>query len=115
MTATDIAAYGGLIISAGGMIGIPAYVTWRKTRSVDAHADGLDTRSAAAMFKERGDELQARLDKVIADYEQKIDAMRADYEEKIAAAEARHQAQIAGLQAEVDGLYRRLYQPPLGH
>lgn len=114
MNATDIAAYGGLITSALGLVGIPAFIMIRKNRAADVHAEGLDSRAVAAMFKERMERSEARLDAVTDEYELKLAALKADYEQKLAAAEVKHQAQIAGLQAEVDALYRRLYQQPMG-
>lgn len=114
MTATEITTIAGVVIAVIGSIIIPLALNRIKERRRDEHADGLDSRSVAAMFKQERDTLQSRMDRVVAEYEDKLAALRAEYERKLAESEAKYLAQIAGLRAEIDALYRRLYQLPPG-
>lgn len=114
MTATEITTIAGVVIAIIGSIVIPLALNQTKERRRDEHAEGLDSRSVAAMFKQERDSLQGRLDKVIVEYEDKLASLKAEYERKLAESEAKYLAQIAGLRAEVDALYKRLYQPPPG-
>lgn len=111
MTATDIAAYGAVVVSAIGVV-FGIYVSKRKDRAVDASADGLNLRKMAEMLKDERDALKRDLEHTTHEYEKKLADLQVDYEQKIAAAEIRHVNQISDLRAEIDGLYRRLYGQP---
>lgn len=114
MSATTLTFIVSVSVAIIGSIIIPLTLNYVKDRQRDAHADSLDSRSVAAMFKAEKETLQVRLDKVTAEYEGKLAALKAEYERKLAESEAKYLAQIAGLRAEVDGLYRRLYSAPPG-
>jgi phage regulator Rha-like protein len=107
----------GLIIAAIGTIGYPMWVNRKKEKTTLTVQDSLDSRSVAAMFKDERDRLQRRIDVMAAAHEQQIRAVRAEAESALSKVEAswkaqysHDQAQIADLRAEVQGLYRQLYQ-----
>lgn len=75
----------------------------------------MDSQEVAKMMKDRGDEIQARLDTTVKEHEKQIAQLKKENEIKIAEVEtkwtkihAQDQAQIAQMQLEIDNLYRRL-------
>lgn len=109
----------GLVIAAVGTIAYPMWRNRKKDRNAAAESSALDSRSVAGMFKEERDRLQLRLDTMAAAHQRQIRDLRVEYDAALARAEAKwkaqheaDQAQIAELRAELQGLYRRLYQQP---
>lgn len=109
----------GLIIAAVGTIAYPMWRNRKKDKNTAARNDSLDSRSVAGMFKEERDRLQLRLDTMAAAHQRQIRDLRVEYDAALGRAEAKWKAQheadlaqIAELRAELQGLYRRLYQQP---
>lgn len=133
MNATVWTTIVGLVIMAIGSIGFPVYLNRSKNkRSAEENADKrqeatrqenfIDSREVAIMFKSERDRLQTRLDAMQADYERRMHELQSENERALAAAAAkwkeqhdRDQAQIAELRAELQSLYRQLYQQPPHH
>lgn len=89
----------GLVLSGLATIGLPLYLNRTKTVTTVTEQRTVDSQAVAQMFKDERDRLQLRMEAMQDEYERQITAMRTDYER-----------QIGELRAEVQNLYRQLYQ-----
>jgi len=122
MNATTLTTVIGLIIAAVGTIFFPMYLNRNKAKQSSAATVSMDSQRVAQMFKDERDRLQLRLDTMQADYERRIRELRDDNARAVAAVETQWRAiheqdqkQISELREELQGLYRRLYNPGVGH
>ena len=112
MSAADLtAAFGVLVALATGVV-LP--VILRRRAAIKATADTevvswTSLNKAITLERDRStmerDKLRKELDQVEDEHRRKIRDLEADYTKQLAAAKDR----ITALEAEVDGLYRRLY------
>ena len=107
----------GLIIAALGTIAFPMWLNHNKSKNDAVSQEAMDSQAVAKMFQAERDRLQIRLDTMQADYEQRMHALQmansqalADAEAKWRAQHERDQQQITELRAELQGLYKQLYQ-----
>ena len=121
MNATTLTTVVGLAIAAIGTIFFPMYLNRNKEKQSSASSVSMDSQRVAQMFKDERDRLQLRLDTMQADYERRMRELRDDNARAVAAVEAQwrsihdqDQAQIVQLREELQGLYRRLYNPGVG-
>lgn len=120
MTAADLTKLISAIAAVLGTVLVPLAVRWSRAQEKARSARALTQASVAQMFKDERDKLQARLDESDERHGRQIAAIEARYQREIAQlrTQYQHEIQDAGdkiraLQAELDGLYRRLYhQPP---
>lgn len=118
MTPTEVTLAAGVVVTMLSSVFVPMYLS-----RVKADADGAQGELMSfeafnkAIVKER-DDLRAIVEKTKADaartavqvadqHSRDIAQVKAEYDEKL----ARANAKIADLEAQVDTLYRRLYQP----
>lgn len=121
MNATVLTTVIGLVITAVATIGFPLYLNRSRTTTTAVAQESVDSREVARMFKGERDRLQLRLDTMQADYERRMAALRVENAQAMAVMKAtwdsqheRDQTQITELRAELQGVYRQLYQqnPP---
>lgn len=122
MNATTLTTIIGLIIAAVGTIIFPMYLNRNKAKESSASHVSMDSQRVAQMFKDERDRLQLRLDTMEADYQRRMREAQQSFSEQVAAIETQwrtihdqDQAQIVQLREELQGLYRRLYNPGVGH
>jgi hypothetical protein len=108
VNATVLTTIIGLAITAIGTILFPLYLNRSKHTETVAEQDSVDSREVAKMFKEERDRLQLRLDTMQANYERQMATMEAGWRSQ----HDKDQAQINDLRAELQGVYRQLYQQP---
>jgi gas vesicle protein len=106
----------GAITALLGAIGIPTYA--QRLRSRAGISSG--TKDIVQMYREEVDRLQKRIDEMQVSHASEMAKARLDSDLAMQAMEDKwskqhlvDQDRISTLQGEVDGLYRRLYQPPV--
>lgn len=115
MTPEQITLMASSIAMLLGAIGMPTYAQKLKSKS----AESVGTKSIAQMYRDEVDRLQKRIDEMQVAHAAEMVKARLDSDLAMQAMEDKwskqhlvDQDRIATLQGEVDGLYRRLYQPP---
>jgi len=116
VSAADLTAVFGVIVAFATGVVVPVVLRRRAAR-LDALKASADTEvvswtslnKAITLERDRStmerDKLRKELDQVEDEHRRKIRDLEADYTKQLAAAKDR----ITALEAEVDGLYRRLY------
>lgn len=115
MTPEQITLMAGSVAALLGAIGIPTYAQRLKANS----AETVGTKGIAQMYREEVDRLQRRIDDMQVAHAAEMAKAKLDSDLAMQAMQDKwskqhlvDQDRIATLQGEVDGLYRRLYQPP---
>lgn len=104
MTADDLIKVIGAVSALSVTVGLPTYIMKRKP--------AVTSDSVAKMIMAERDRLQLRLDNMEAQHDKEMKDVQDRAAAAAAAALATAETQIAQLRTEMEGLYRRLYNPP---
>ena len=105
MSGADLTAIFGVIVAFATGVVVPVILRRRGARSDAASTEVVSWAKITAVLERERDKLRKELDQVEVEHRRKIRELEADYTQQLTSAKER----ITALEAEVDGLYRRLY------
>jgi hypothetical protein len=108
MNVTELATWLGLVVALLTGIGFPLYLVRKKDRAKAAEEGLVSWIEITKVLQKERDQLQARVQTVEKECEDKIRIAESVWQRKLDDANSR----IRYLENEVDELYRRLYNRP---